>query len=94
MTMHGDELKRVAREQVGLYEAMMQSIWGDRMVLGMTAAALGGFGVGLLFSNRWGARYAGTLCYALAGMMELYAAMSPKAERREPAEVLREARAA
>jgi len=78
MAMQNQELKRVAREQIELYDAMTRSIWGDHMTLGMTAAALGGFGIGLLFSDGWGRRYLGALCYALAAMAQLYAAMMPK----------------
>jgi len=44
MAMENSELKRVMREQIELYDAMTRSIWGDRVTLGMTAAALGGFG--------------------------------------------------
>lgn len=71
-----EELLRVAREQAELMEAMARSIWGDRLALAMTAAALGGFGIGLLFSERWAKRYLGALCYATAAGLELYVAMS------------------
>lgn len=100
MAMQNQELKRVAREQIELYDAMTRSIWGDHMTLGMTAAALGGFGIGLLFSEGWGRRYIGALCYALAAMTQLYVAMTPKSraergtERTEERTGMPEARAA
>lgn len=93
MTTSKEELKRVAREQLDLYDAMVRSIWGDRMTLALTAAALGGFGLGLLFNKRWIARYLGALCYGAAAGMELYAAMSTKQRAARPTPIA-EARAA
>jgi len=81
MTTPKDELLRVAREQMDLYESMVRSIWGDRLTMALTAAAISGFGMGLLFSEKWSNRYIGALCYGTGMGMELYAAMSSKARR-------------
>ncbi|HEX7051946.1 MAG TPA: hypothetical protein VF188_17190 [Longimicrobiales bacterium] len=78
MDSHTEELTRVVKEQVRLYDRMARSIWGDRMLLAMTASTMGGMGIGLLFSDKWRARMTGALLYATAAAMQLYAAMTPK----------------
>lgn len=93
MTMPQDELKRVVQQVGRLYDEMVRVIWGDRVTLALTAAALGGFGLGLVLHDSRGARITGAICYASAGMMELYAAMTPKTrEQREATEARPEAR--
>lgn len=78
MAIEMTELRRVIREQEELYDAMMRSIWGDRITLAATAASVAGMGMGLLFNRSWGARFTGTLLYAMAASLQLYVAMRPK----------------
>ncbi|HWV58190.1 MAG TPA: hypothetical protein VNZ57_12125 [Longimicrobiales bacterium] len=81
MATPGEELLRVGREQLDLYESMIRSIWGDRMTMAIVAASLSGFGMGLLFSEKWRNRYIGALLYGTGMGMELYAAMTSKSRR-------------
>ncbi len=63
--------------------------------LAVTAAALGGLGLGLVLHDKAGMKLTGAICYATAGAMEVYAALTPKTrERRAAAETRPEARAA
>ena len=87
-----DELSHVLKEQVDLYDRMVRSVYGDRMLLAVTAAGLGGMGFGMLFAQRWRTRALGSLLYATGIAMELYAAMTPKhEEERRGAERMRAA---
>lgn len=75
------ELRRVLREQEQLYDAMVRSIWGDRVTLALTTATVAGMGMGLLMSRKLRSRLTGSLLYATAAGFQLYVAMKPKSHR-------------
>lgn len=81
-------LQDVLKTQLDLYDRMAHTIWGDRMALAMTASSLAGMGMGMLMAKRWGTRFGGTLLYATAAGMQMYAIFTPPARetRRTEAE--------
>lgn len=73
------EFGRVMREQEGMYDAMVRSIYGDRISLAMTVSAVAGMGMGMLFCDKMRTRMAGTLVYAMAAGVQMYLMTTPKA---------------
>lgn len=90
MEFPASRMKHVMKTQLDLYDRMAHTIWGDRMALAMTASSLAGMGMGMLMAKRWGTRFAGTLLYATAAGLQMYAMFTPTEREAGRIEVERE----